>query len=112
LDFTFRNLVVINSGVNIKMIPFVNFIYKLIQKKAGLMLKVNLSNLSIPEQEKAKFILKNGKFIEKRTSYGQTLALYLVDKTYFELLYETQDQVISKVMEITDVNMKRFYGKE
>ena len=76
------------------------------------MFEIDLSRLSAIEKEKVKYIMKNGKLIGKRTSYGQTLELYLVDQTYFELLYGTQDQIISKLMEITDVNAARFYGKD
>jgi hypothetical protein len=88
-----------------------NFIYKLIKRKIGLLSKMNLSNLSTIEQEKVRHITKNGKLIEKRTSYGQTLELYLVGQTYYELLYGNQDQIISKVMEITDDSKARFYEK-
>ncbi|MFL5728187.1 MAG: hypothetical protein ACJ75J_01765 [Cytophagaceae bacterium] len=85
-----------------------NFIGEYIQKKTGLFRKVNLSSLTTAE--KAKYILKNGKFVEKRTSYGQTLDLYLLEQVYYEILYETHTKTVLKVMEISESAMARFYG--
>jgi hypothetical protein len=86
-----------------------NFIRKLIQK-TGTAVKCNLASLSIADQ--AKYIINKGKFIEKRTSGGQTLALYSMDTTYFELLSSNNDKVVLKVMELNNISMERFYGKQ
>jgi hypothetical protein len=87
-----------------------NFISRLIRKTTEPALKSDLTSLSLSEQ--ARYIIKKGKFIEKRTAGDQTLALYLLDQTYFELLSGSTDQVISKVMEINHESMERFYGKK
>jgi hypothetical protein len=87
-----------------------NFISKLMHKTAGPVVKSDLASLSLAEQ--AKYIIKKGKFIEKRTSGDQTLALYFIDQTYIELLSGSTDHTILKVMEINNDSMERFYGKK
>jgi hypothetical protein len=87
-----------------------NFISKLIHGTTGSAVKSDQTNVSLAEQ--AKHIIKKGKFIEKRTSGGQTLALYFIDQKYIELLSASTDHAILKVMEINNESMERFYGKK